>query len=204
MKLSGIKILALNLIILFPPILFAQQSETLVSSDVSHGGFGSILFGVTSVNGEASYLRGTRGAWVLKFENGHSLNLGLGSYRTQTGFDAVNWPQGGTETPELRTNYGGFELEYLNRSNKLIHYGVQAMIGGGTVRFRDSDLEVNKTSDSYFAFQPGANIHLNVTNWFKISGGLFYRYAGGVNLEGTGNSDLSGFSAIFGLRFGKF
>jgi hypothetical protein len=204
MKLLSVTILFLSLIFATPVISSAQQSETLVSSDVSHGGFGSILFGITSVNGEASYLRGTRGAWVLKFENGHSLNVGLGGYRTQTGFDAVSWPQGGTETPELRTNYGGFELEYLNRSNKLIHYGVQAMIGSGTVRFRDRDIEVNKTSDSYFAFQPGANVHLNVTNWFRISGGVFYRYAGGVNLEGTSNSDLSGFSAIFGLRFGKF
>lgn len=204
MKIFGVKVLLLNLLFAIPAISFAQQSEILVSSDVSHGGFGSILFGVTSVNGEASYLRGTRGAWVLKFEDGHTLNIGLGSYRTQTGFNAVSWPQTGTDTPELRTNYSGFELEYLNRSQKLIHYGVQAMIGGGTVRFKDRDIDLNKTSDGYFAFQPGVNIHLNVTNWFRISGGIFYRYTGGVNLEGTSNSDLSGFSTIFGLRFGKF
>jgi len=204
MNRLGIKTLLLNLIIAIPATLFAQQLETLVTSEVTHGGFGSLLFGVTSVNGEASYLRGTRGAWSLNFEDGHTLNIGLGRYRTQTGFSAVNWQQNGTDTPELRTHYSGFELEYLNRSHKLIHYGVLAMIGGGTVRFRDSEVELDKTSDSYFVFQPGANVHLNVTNWFRISGGLIYRYAGGVNLEGTGNSDLSGFSTIIGLRFGKF
>lgn len=204
MKRFSIKVLFLSLVFATPAILFAQQSETLVTSEVTHGGFGSLLFGVTSVNGEASYLRGTRGAWSLNFEDGHTLNIGLGRYRTQTGFSAVSWPQNGTDVPELRTNYSGFELEYLNRSHKLIHYGVQGLIGGGTVRFRDSDVELDKTSDSYFVFQPGANVHLNVTNWFRISGGVFYRYAGGVNLEGTGNSDLSGFSTIFGLRFGKF
>jgi hypothetical protein len=182
----------------------AQQAETLFDGDVRHGGFGSLLFGATFVNGEASYLRGTRGAWVIKFPDNNSLHIGLGSYRTQTGFDAVNWPHGDIALPEMRTNYGGFELEYLNRSNKLVHFGAQALIGGGTVRYHNRNIDLDKTSDSYFAFQPGANAHLNVTTWFRLSGGLFYRYAGGVNLDGTSNSDLSGFSAIFGLRFGKF
>jgi len=139
MRLFSVNVLLLILIFATPAILFAQQSETLVTSEVTHGGFGSLVFGVTSVNGEASYLRGTRGAWSLNFEDGHTLNIGLGRYRTQTGFSAVNWQQNGTDVPELRTNYSGFELEYLNRSHKLIHYGVQGLIGGGTVRFRDSD-----------------------------------------------------------------
>jgi len=182
----------------------AQQAETLFNGDVRHGGFGSLVFGATSINGEASYLRGSRGAWMIKFPDGHALNIGLGGYRTQTGFEAVNWPHDDIEAPELRTNYGGFELEYLNQSNKLIHFGGQLLIGGGTVRYRDRDIELSRTSDSYFALQPGVNAHLNVTTWFRLSGGLFYRHAGGVNLDGTSNSDLSGFSAIFGLRFGKF
>ncbi len=181
----------------------AQQAETLVSGNVSHGGFGSLQFGVTYINGEAAYLRGSRGAWMIKFDNGNAINIGLGSYRTQTGFDAKGWTSN-QDAPELRTDYGGFELEYLNRSHRLIHYGVQATIGGGTVRYRDRDIELERRSDGYFAFQPGANIHLNVTNWFRISGGVFYRYAGGVSLEGTSSSDLSGLSIITGLRFGKF
>jgi hypothetical protein len=190
--------------IIAPSEVSAQQTETLFSGDVEHGGFGSLLYGVTSVNGEASYLRGTRGAWMLKFRDGHALNIGLGSYRTHSGFDARGMAPVNGEVPELRTNYGGFEVEYLNRSHRLIHYGLQATIGGGTVRYRDRNIDLPKTSDSYFAFQPGANVHLNITNWFRISGGVFYRYAGGVNLEGTSDSDLSGVSAVFGLRFGKF
>jgi len=201
------KIISTFILIVFlslPYAASAQQAETLFNGDVSHGGFGSLVFGVTSVNGEASYLRGSRGAWMVKFPDGHSLNIGLGGYRAQTGFEAVDWPHEDIEAPELRTNYSGFELEYLNQSNKLIHFGGQLLIGGGTVRYRDRSIDLSKTSDSYFALQPGANAHLNVTNWFRLSGGLFYRYAGGVNLDGTSNSDLSGFSTIFGLRFGKF
>jgi hypothetical protein len=189
---------------LLPAKAAAQETETLISGDVSHGGFGALMFGVTSINGEAAYLRGSRGAWAIKFRDGHVLNLGLGSYRTHSGFDALNRDQPDFEIPELRTNYGGFELEYLNRSHKLVHYGAQALIGGGTVRFRDTDVGFDKTSDSYFTVQPGVNVHVNITNWFRISGGVFYRYANGVTLEGTSGPGLSGFSSVFGLRFGKF
>lgn len=202
--MKTISSLLLIVFLSLPYAASAQQAETLFDGDVRHGGFGSLLFGATSVNGEAAYLRGTRGAWVIKFPDSHSLHIGLGNYRAQTGFDAVNWPHVDIALPEMRTNYGGFELEYLNRSNKLVHYGVQVLIGGGTVRYHNRNIDLDKTSDSYFAFQPGANAHLNVTTWFRLSGGLFYRYAGGVNLDGTSNSGLSGFSAIFGLRFGKF
>lgn len=196
----------LPLILLFLPLhVVAQETETLFSGDVNHGGFGSLIFGVTQANGEATYLRGTRGAWVLNFSDDHTVNLGFGWYRTQSEFEATNWTLPDIEAPELRTNYSGFEIEYLNKSKRLIHYGGQILIGGGNVRYKErSALNFDETSDRYFVLQPGLNAHLNITNWFRINGGVMYRYADGVNLEGTSSSDLSGFSLILGLRFGKF
>lgn len=181
----------------------AQRTETLFSGHVNHGGFGSLVYGVTSVNGQASYLRGSRGAWVIRFDEGHAINLGFGSYRTNTNFDAVDWNVAGVDQPEMRTNYGGFEIEYENRSYKLIHFGIQSTIGSGSVKYR-SDTGLEKESDNFFVVQPGANIHLNVTDWFRLSGGIFYRVATNVNLDGTSDSDLSGMSGIIGLRFGWF
>ncbi len=189
---------------LIPSLACSQEAETLFSGDIDHGGYGSLVFGITSVNGQAAYLRGTRGAWVMRFRDGHSVHLGLGSYRTGSHFDAVNGSVTGIEQPEMRTSYGGFEAEYTNRSFRLIHFGAQALIGSGNVRYRDRDVNLDKTSDNYFVIQPGANAHLNLTNWFRISGGVFYRYAANVNLEGTSGPDLSGVSAMIGLRFGKF
>ncbi|MCC5942838.1 MAG: hypothetical protein JJU37_14945 [Balneolaceae bacterium] len=194
----------LALLMLAPVLINAQQTETLITGDVRHGGFGALLYGVTSVNGEAVYLRGSRAAWSITFREGHTLNIGLGSYRTQSGFDAAEWQIPDIQTPEMRMSYGGFELEYLNRAYKLVHYSFQTTIGGGDVRYRDRNIDLERTSDTFFTLQPGANVHLNVTSWFRVSGGLYYRYANGVNLQGTGNSDLSGLSAIFGLRFGWF
>ncbi len=188
---------------LFPVCSHAQQQETLFDNDIDHGGFGALVYGVTSVNGQATYLRGTRGAWVIRFRGGHAVNLGLAGYRTRHNFDAVNWNQPDVDEPEMRTNYGGFEVEYVNRSYRLVHLGAKTLIGSGTVRYRNSG-DFDKSSDDYFVLQPGANIHLNITNWFRISGSVLYRYASNVNLEGTSSSDLSGFSASISLRFGRF
>lgn len=182
----------------------AQETQTLISNDVTHGGFGAPIFGITSVNGQLSYLRGTRGAWVVNLTGEHTINIGLAGYRTRTDFQPVGWPGSANEEPDMRTNYGGFELEYVNRTHNLVHYSIQTLIGSGTVRYRGSNPDLDRVSDNYFVLQPGVNLNLNITRWFRLSGGLFYRYAGGVNLEGTSGSDLSGIVSFVGLKFGKF
>ena len=190
---------------IMPLSVTAQETETLFSGDIDHGGFGSLVFGVTEANGQAAYLRGNRGAWVLNFRDGHTINLGIGWYRTRSEFDAVNWTQPELEAPEIRTNYSGFEFEYLINSNKLVHFGGQFLVGGGNVRYKERGaLDFDRTFDRYFVLQPGVNVHLNITNWFRINSGVLYRHAGGVDLEGTSSSDLSGFSFIIGLRMGGF
>lgn len=186
----------------FSNLAEAQRTETLFSGNVDHGGFGSLIYGVTSINGQAAYLKGSRGAWVIRFDGGSAIHLGFGSYRTSTRFDAVDWKLG-EFPPEMISNYGGFEIEYVNRSYKLIHYGIQSTIGSGSVKYR-TNTDLDKNSDNYFVVQPGANLHLNVTDWFRISGGVFYRVASNVNLEGTSSSDLSGLTGVIGLRFGWF
>lgn len=185
----------------------AQETQTLFSSDVRHGGYGAPVFGFTMVNGQPAYLRGTRGAWVITMESGHGVNLGLGSYRTVTHVAPSGWPHTGIDRPDISTRYSGFEIEYVNRSMDLIHYSIQALVGSGTVRYEYDDvdeLDLHKTSDDYFALQPGVNANLNVTSWFRLSGGVYYRYAGSVTLDGTGSAGLSGVTSYVALRFGAF
>ncbi|MEX1121908.1 MAG: hypothetical protein WED82_07235 [Balneolales bacterium] len=197
---------------IFPFLLFgficitegqAQETQTLFNNDIRHGGFGALVYGATSVNGQAAYLRGTRGAWAINFTDEHAANVGFGTYRTHSDFEPADWASNASE-PEMRMNYSGFELEYVNRTQRLFHFSIQTLIGSGRIRYRDPAEGLEKTSDSYFALKPGANINLNITTWFKISGGLFYRYVGGANLEGTSDSGLSGMASFVGLRFGKF
>ncbi len=180
------------------------RTQTLVTSEVRHGGFGSLIYGVTSINGEVVLLRGTRGAWILNLSPQHTLHIGLAGYRTTPEAAAVNWQHETIERPDIRINYGGFEMEYVNRSFRLMHFGTQLLIGSGSVRYDNRNIDVEKTRDQYFVAQPGVNVFLNVTNWFRISAGGYYRYTANVNLDGTDSSELSGFSGILGLRFGRF
>jgi hypothetical protein len=85
------------ILVLLPIIVIAQEPETLIDSDVRHGGFGAPVFGITSINGEVAYFRGTRGAWVINFEDTHTINLGLAGYRTATNFEPVNWAVDGVD-----------------------------------------------------------------------------------------------------------
>jgi hypothetical protein len=58
--------------------------------------------------------------------------------------------------------------------------------------------------DSFFVFEPAAQVNLNVTKNFRISGGVSYRYVSGVNLPASTNADLSGPTAVVTFRFGTF
>lgn len=180
------------------------RTQTLFSSAVRHGGFGSLVYGVTTINGEAAFMRGTRGAWIIHFADNHAIQLGLAGYRTNTDVQPNRWDHEEIDEPKVRTNYGGFEVEYVNRSHKLVHFSTQLLIGSGNVRYDDRDLELNRTQDNYFVLQPGVNANLNITNWFRISGGVYYRHAANVNLEGTSDSAISGITGLLGFRFGRF
>jgi hypothetical protein len=180
------------------------ETETLLGSAVRHGGYGGPLHGVTWIGGNAVYLRGTRGAWVINLAEDHALNLGLGAYRTGSDFAPAAPVIPGAAQPELRTRYGGFEMEYVNRTRRLVHFSAQALVGSGEVRYRERDLPLDRTRASYFVVQPGVNVNLNVTNWFRLSGGALYRHAGEVTLEGVDGGHLSGPSSLLALRFGRF
>ena len=183
-----------------------NDQETLFPQDVRHGGYGGIVYGATMANGEATYLRGTRGAWVINLTDRHAVNLGLAGYRTATAFEATDWGSDGPP-PTLTSRYRGFEIEYVNRSQQLFHFSAQLLVGSGDVQYDDDpgiDADIERTRDEYFVLQPGANVNLNVTRWFRLTGGVLYRYAGGVNLAGTSDSDLSGLASYVTLRFGRF
>lgn len=197
-------VLLTAILLTFPMGIHAQETETLFSGEISHGGYGGLVYGGTSINGQFAYLRGFRGAWVVNFADEHAVNVGIASYETDTNFDAADWPHQDIEEPQMNTDYDGFELEYVNRTNKLFHWSVQAMVGSGDVQYGDENPALETTSDRYFVVQPGVNINMNITEWFRISGAVTYRLASGVNLDGTSGSELSGVASFVTLRFGWF
>ena len=142
----------------------------------------------------------------------HSLSIGGGGYGL---VNSIPGPDGiplMTE-PVLTMGYGGFEMEYIRRSGKLVHSSVQLLIGGGGVGYHErrdedmnfeNDMENNPTWDSFFIVEPGIGVELNVTSFFRINAGASYRFVSGVEKNGLTNGEIGGPSAVLTFKFGKF
>lgn len=176
------------------------QEETLITGDIESGGFGGPVIKYGSVNGEGGIFVGGRGGWIIN----HTFIVGGGGYGLANNIRArVPAPSG---HQFLNFGYGGLELEYVAQSDKLTHISVMALIGAGGVSWKNESggMVGSDNDDSFFVFEPAAQMNLNVTKNFRISGGVSYRYVSGVNSPASTNADLSGPTAVLTFRFGTF
>ncbi|MFO7445730.1 MAG: hypothetical protein R6W90_05150 [Ignavibacteriaceae bacterium] len=193
--------------ILFLSVIFSYQSlaqeETLIGDgEISHGGFGGPVIKFTQIKDEFGVLVGGRGGWIIN----HQFVIGGGGYGLVNNIEANDFifsPQ-----PFITFGYGGFEMEYIIHSDRLIHFSVYSLIGGGAVTYRDElwdDWEDwDYGSDTFFVFEPAVNMELNIYSFFRLNAGISYRMVSGVDFDTLENSDLSGPSATLTLKFGKF
>ncbi|MEO0330062.1 MAG: hypothetical protein AAF223_00025 [Bacteroidota bacterium] len=118
---------------------------------------------------------------------------------------------------------GGAFLEYIIASDKLVHFGIENIIAYGMVYNDVEDQSatydpIDYTGDCCFILEPRVNAILNITDRFRVSAGANYRYVNGVNYDPGApyqraakadystvtDTNISGFSAQIGLRFGVF
>lgn len=184
---------------------FAQKEETLFSGHVSHGGFGGPIVKFSDVAGEFGVLVGGRGGWIINFRRNHSIVLGGGGYGLSTE-TLVNDLIIDGRAVYMTMGYGGFELEYVNHTRKLVHFSIPLLLGGGAIdyRYRGGPINFDLGTDEFFVVEPGLNLMLNVTRFFRIGGGVSYRFVNGVNLTGVTNDDLSGVAGVLTFKFGSF
>jgi hypothetical protein len=192
----------LLLIILIALPAFAQE-QTLFSGKIEHGGYGGPVVKFSSVNGKLGVLVGGHGGWIIN----HTLVLGGGGYGLVN--DVAANTLGPLNEEYVDFSYGGFEVEWVMNSDKLVHFSVHALIGGGGVQYRNEGEDItyhNKNNDGFFVLEPGATLDLNMTTWMRFSVGASYRYVNGVdsNSNVTSDQDLTAPSVMLMLRFGKF
>jgi len=182
----------------------AQKMETLLSGDVSHGGFGGPVVKFSSVDGSLGVWVGGRGGWIIGFSPEHSLSIGGGGYGLATNHLAPV-----QDNPFLRkyaeVGYGGLELEYTNRSYQIAHFTISTLIGAGGVGLRDGDYEsIGNKAEAFFVMEPGLHLELNVTHFFRVATGLSYRFVSGVSRDGFKDGDFSGLNGVLTFKFGSF
>lgn len=189
------KKIGLLMIVLISAAAWAQE-ETLISGKIESGGFGGPVVKMTQFIDKSGVLVGGRGGWIIN----HTFVVGGGGYGLVNEITAPN-------DSLLSIGYGGLELEYIHRSNKILHFTFQTLIGGGGVEYRDKrnkDAQNSIANDEFFVIEPGLNVNLNVSKNFRIGLGGSYRYVTGVSLRGLENSDLSGPTALLTFKFGRF
>ncbi len=184
-----------------------QESETLFDGNIYHSGFGAPVVKFSQVAGELGVWVGGRGAWLLNFSGGHSLAIGGGGTGLSTQ-PAVPDPDYGNPAHDYvgSVGYGGVDLEYINRSHKLVHFTVSTRIGGGglSVYRRGQEDDYDANSDDFFIIEPGANIEFNFTTFMRLTCGISYMHTNGITHAGFEDSDFSGLTGNIAVKFGGF
>lgn len=183
----------------------AHGQAAFESERVTHGGFFGPVVKFSSMNGEEARLFGVRGGWLLNGERGHTVAFGGGAYGVMNDVAATGITLNG-QPVFLGIDYGGLELAYVNRSLRLIHLGIEALVGMGGIDYRDVEEGVlaGGGGDDFFVVEPGVHATLNVANFLRLGGGVSYRFIDGVSLPGARSDDLSGVSSVVTIQLGSF
>ncbi len=177
------------------PVYAQEDAETLIQGDIEHGGFGGPVVKFSSMNNESAVLVGGRGGWIIN----HLISLGGGGYGLASEIQ--------TNPGELLVfGYGGFEMEYIIASDRLLHTTIRTLIGAGGLSSVNDDLSTDDETngDAFFVLEPSVNAELNLTQFFRLNAGLGYRYISGVDRFNLSDADVSGLNATLTLKFGLF
>ncbi len=185
------------------PVLAEQQ--TMFTSEIGSGWFFGPTVKYTQIDETDAVLLGGHAGWIID----HKYVIGFGMYGLASD---IKDNYTGKGDPRLNMGYGGLELSYIARSDRLVHITVDSLVGAGALGFSEEDSEgrghmgsfFNDNSDTFFIVEPGVNVVFNVTEIFRLSLGASYRFVEGVAQEGIYNKDIGGPAVTINLKFGKF
>ena len=176
----------------------AQDSDiqTLFSGNTRISGLGGPTMSFTTVKGQFAHMMGGGGAVLLG-------DFWFGGY----GEGLTNGIPAATGDTRLDFGHGGFWTGYSFMASRPLHPTLSAQIGWGTVGERDYGSPQFNT-DNIFVFNPGLELEMNFTHFFRLGIGVHYRIVTGLNPElhtsSLSNSDFSGPGALLTFKFGWF
>lgn len=179
--------------------IFSQQ-ETLISGDIENGAFGGPVLKISKIGDNEAIFMGGHGGWIIN----HKIVLGGGGFGLVN--DIIMNEYSSAEELYLNFGYGGFYIEYILNSHKLVHLNFHTLVGAGGVGLRDKQFEdvSNTNSDALFVVEPGVNVILNFHKNVRVGIGGTYRFVNGIDMIGLSDSDLSNFNLQFVFKFGVF
>ncbi len=185
-----------------------NQSEmrTLTGPGRSTGGFGAFTAGYSLINNRDAFEFGFRGMLLIN----HSIALGFGGtgFANEPAFNTIS-----STNKFIAGGYSGFIIEPLIAPMLPVHVAFPILIGGGGLSQFDTEWDSYESDipsmEFFLLIEPGAEVELNVSRFFRVGAGVSYRIpydfgSTGGGLEGVSPSALKGFSYHLALKFGKF
>lgn len=209
----NLKILALTMLVASSYTSQAQEKGTppemqtlLGDRAITTGWTAAMRISYSQFNGTDAWWVGGRGGGIFN----RVLVIGGGGYGLVNSPFQPNVNGDGVYT---ESGYGGMYLEAILWPHKLVHISIPVIIGGGAISYIHQrsitrthyplDENIFATS-TFFVFEPGMDIELNVVRSFRLAIGASYRHTSPIALPGTPANALRGFTASITLKFGNF
>jgi hypothetical protein len=196
------------------------QYQTLFGTNISYGGYGSLMFGYTKVGDYDAFASGFRGAWIV----GHSIALGIEGSGFISELTTGILPD--EEYSYITGGYGGLLIEPILFAMKPLHVSLPVVMGAGAVVFESNNNTYpdyyssyhnnyyHTDYDQFFVLEPGIELEFNLTRFFRLALGGKYRFTSDIELTSRNinnesltildNNDLNSYTFYLGLKFGKF
>ena len=184
-----------------------DEMETLSGENSHSGGYGAIFFKGSSFNETSIAMMGIRGAWVVNRSIG--LGIDLNGLLPISKYDDVDPAE--IHAAVLVGGYGGFLLEPVVWSRKLVHLTFHISLGAGWLGYiedweNDQDYYSGNLLDDdvFWYIEPGICAEVNVTNYFRIDVGISGRFTQDLSLYNTPSDAFNKLNYFLALKFGGF
>ncbi|MGE5410350.1 MAG: hypothetical protein ACM3MI_05265 [Clostridiales bacterium] len=173
------------------------------AQELRHGAFIAPVVKNTSLAGKYALVAVARGGWIIN----ETFALGGGFFALTN--DVKNDPASPNNSLGKYTmdfNCGGLELEFIYPSDRFFHASLVMFLGGGGLKLTPEDTKIiSPYGLSLLCWEPQLNLEFNLMDWLHLDTGLSYRFISGFDeYNGLRPKDLSGFSGIIELKFGRY
>lgn len=183
--------------------------KTIFSKEAKATGFGAFDMTLTSMNDRFALLLGGHGGLIFN----KKIMLGFGGYgiTTPVKFDGID----PSEPLELSGGYGGLVTGYIWNPLEVFHVSIPLFIGIGGMNVDEAGfifdpdnpfLDRTIENSMFVVLEPGIQMEVNITKWFRMGMGLSYRFTEGLDLPRNQitDEDISGLSGNLSFKFGGF